>query len=516
MSLFLGIDAGTTELKAALFTIDGELLGVDRQEYQLITSPNSWIELNPEVYWNACCAAVRNVVAQAQVPPGDIASLAISSQAETLIPVDEAGRPTRHAIVWLDNRATEEAELIGREFSAEEVFHVTGQPEITPTWPACKILWIRRNEPDVFERTAKYLLVEDYLLYRMTGQYVTEYSLQTSSIMLDIIRKSWWQPMLDFVGVTPDSLGRLIEPGGLVAPLTPAAAEALALWTSTVAVGGAINQAMGAVGAGNIMPNVVTETTGGALAVVATLDTPEFDPWRRLPCHYHAIKDTYCLLAWGQTAGMALRWFRDSFFQAEVRDARWGGQDPYDIMTRAAGEVPAGAGGLVALPHLEGAACPEFDPAARGVFYGVALKHTRAHFIRAIMESVAYMLRKNLDIVEELGGEVAEIRSLGGAGRSDVWLQIKADVLQKPVVRVLVEEAACLGAAMVSTVAIGAYPDLREATQHMVILGETFEPNPDHRAVYEDGYQGYLELYERLRPMFQRRRGGIASELDSV
>jgi len=505
MAVFLGLDAGTTSLKAALFDSDGHLLAIDSQEYQLITPSPAVAELDAETYWQACCNAVRNVVMHSGVGDEEIAALAISSQGETLIPVDREGIPTRRAIVWLDNRAVEEARLVGREFDIEEVYRVTGQPEITPTWPACKILWIKRNEPEVFTRTAKFLLLEDYLLYRLTGRFVTECALQTSSLMLDIRNKCWWEPMLNFIGITADRLGDLMGPGEVVGPLSEVGAEGTGLSTRTVAVTGAMDQAVGAVGAGNIAPGVVTETTGGALAILVTLERPLFDPKRRLPCHCHARRDAYCLLPWGQTAGMALRWFRDRFYHLEMQVARDSGLDAYDLMTQAASQVSAGADGLVFLPHLMGAACPEFDPSAKGVFYGLTLKHTKAHFVRAIMESVAYMLKKNLDIVEELGVTVTGIRSMGGGARSELWLKIKADVLQKPVTAVKVEEAACLGAALMAAVAAGFFSTLEEGVSRMVRLGETIEPSSDHYGVYQERYAQYLELYERLSPMFRQR-----------
>jgi len=503
LAVFLGIDAGTTSLKAAIFDLGGQLLAIDRQEYQLVTPSPSRVELDAEVYWEACCRAVRNAISKSGLDAEGIKALAISSQGETLIPVDRVGTPTRNAIVWLDNRAVEEAHLIGRQFEVEQAYRTTGQPEAVPTWPACKILWIRRNELQVFARTARFLLLEDYLLYRLTGQFVTEYGLQTSSLMLDIQNKRWWEPMLDFIGVPPDRLGRLMEPGQVVGPISKKGAEATGLSTGTVAVTGAMDQALGAVGAGNIVPGIVTETTGGALAILVTLDKPRFDPQCRIPCHYHARRDTYCLLPWGQTAGMALRWFRDQFFHLETQVARDNGLDPYDLMTQMAELVPAGCDGLTVLPHLEGTACPEFNPAARAVFCGATLRHTKAHFVRAIMESVAYMLKKNLDIVEELGVTVDEVRSMGGGARSDLWLKIKADVLQKPVTAVEVEEAACLGAALTAAVATGFFADLEEGVSQMVCLRETIEPARDHREAYHDGYSRYLELYDRLAPMFR-------------
>jgi xylulokinase len=190
-------------MKAAVFDKDGGLLGMDRQEYALLMPAPAIVELEPETYWQACCRAVRGALLQSGADPAQVQTVCISSQGETIILLDAAGRPTRSAIVWLDNRAVDEAALIAAEFGHEQIFQVTGEPDIAPTWPSSKILWVRRNEPEVFARTSKYLLLEDYLLYRLTGQYVTERSLQADTLFLDVRSGAWWEPMFDFVGVTP-------------------------------------------------------------------------------------------------------------------------------------------------------------------------------------------------------------------------------------------------------------------------------------------------------------------------
>jgi xylulokinase len=269
-----------------------------------------------------------------------------------------------------------------------------------------------------------------------------------------------------------------------------------------LAVTGALDQTIGAVGAGNIQPGLVSETTGGALAVVATTDRPHFDPERRLPCFYHARKGFYCLFPWGQTAGMAMKWFRDEFFAAESVVARQACIDPYDLMAAAAARVSPGCDGLTALPHLEGAFTPEYNPAARAVFFGATLRTGRGHFVRALMESVAYMLKRQVDLVEGMGFPVDEMRSIGGGARSPLWLQIKADVLGKPIRTVASEETACLGAALLGAVAAGAYRDLETASAAMVRLALTIEPDAASAAAYRAGFARYCELYDRLSPMF--------------
>jgi xylulokinase len=361
---------------------------------------------------------------------------------------------------------------------------------------------MRRHTPDVFRRTHKFLWLEDYLLYRLTGQFVTSTAQQTSSLMLDIQAQDWWPDMMAYVGITPSRLGKLMKPGEPVGVITKQAAEEFRLTDKTITVTGSMDQAIAALGAGNIAPGMVVESTGGALGIVATLNAPLFDPMRRVPCYLHAIPDTYCLLPWGQTAGMALKWFRDQFYTFEAESARQAGRDPYDDMTAEAACVPAGCDGLVMLPHLEGAFCPEFNPRAKGVFYGATLRHGRSHFIRAILESVAFMLKRNLDLVEGLGIPVKTITSLGGGARSPLWLQIKADVLQKPVQTVQVEEAACLGTAILGAVAAGVYPTIASAVSQMVQYKEVLQPEPKNCQVYQQRYEDYIALYNHLAPMF--------------
>ena len=489
-------------MKAALFDEDGHMLAVARHEYALLMPEPAIVECEADTYWQACCAVARQAVAQSGVAPEQIETVAISSQAETLVALDAAGRPLRRVIVWLDNRAVEESAMIAAEFGTDAMFRISGQPEVVPTWPACKILWIRRNEPAVFDATNKFLLLEDYLLYRLTGEYVTEMALQSDSLLLNINTRQWHAPMLDYLHIGVPHLGRLVEPGALIGGLAPEAAAEAGLSPKTRAVAGALDQTIGALGAGNIRPGLVSETTGGALAVVATTSEPHFDPLRRLPCFYHARPGHYCLFPWGQTAGMSLKWFRDTFFRAEMLVAARDGADPYDLMTAEARLAPPGCDGLIALPHLEGAFTPEYNPAARAVFFGATLRTGRGHFVRALMESVAYMLKRQVDLIEGMGLRIDEIRSIGGGARSPLWLQMKADALGKVVRTTESEETACLGAAMLGAVASGHYGDLDAATVNMVRLKDTITPNAAHRSAYEEGYARYCELYDRLAPMF--------------
>ncbi|HID95150.1 MAG TPA: hypothetical protein EYP53_03720 [Candidatus Latescibacteria bacterium] len=502
MSYLISIDAGTTALKVVLFDQHGQIKAQRGIEYNLITPTTDTAELEAEVYWEACRQGIRSVLKQSHIPPEEVAALSISSQGETLIPVDRSGRPLRRAIVWLDNRSGEEARIIEEAFGVEEIYRITGQPEVVPTWPATKVLWIKRNEPGIFRQTHKFLLVEDYILYKLTGQYVTEGSLASSSLFFDINRGTWWGEMVDFVGITPEQLPAVKKTGEVVAPVAQPACRLTGLCEKTMVTTGAMDQAAGMIGAGNIGPGIVTETTGAALAICATTDRVVLDPKRRLPCQYHPVSGLYYLMPWCPVGGMFLRWFRDVFCQLEMEQARCKGLDVYNLLTQQAESVPPGSEGLVALPHLMGAASPEFNPNAKGVFFGITLKHQKGHFVRAVMEAVAFMLRRNLELLEELGIQVQEIRSLGGGSKSLLWNRIKADVTGKPIVTIGTSEAASLGVAILAGVGVGIFPSLHEAVSRMVKVTEGIEPNLKDGERYREAYRCYLKLYEQLGPMF--------------
>lgn len=502
MGYLLGIDAGTTGLKAVLFDEGGDEIAIGRAEYSLYMPEADMAELDAEEYWNACKRAVSEILSTSKIDPKKIRAVAVSSQGETLIPVNREGRPLRRAIVWLDNRSKDESEIIRKQFGADTIFKVTGQPEVVPTWPATKILWLKRNEPRVFDKVYKYLLVEDFIVFKLTGIFVTEYSLVSSTLMFDISKEDWWEEMLNFIGINSGQLPKLMSSGEVVGNVTERASRETGLSSSTIVSTGALDQAAGAVGAGNIKPGIITETTGTVLALLATIENPICDPKRRIPCHHHAVPKKFFLIPWCPTAGIVLKWFRDEFGQYEMEAAEKMKVDAYDLLTLEASKVAAGSDGLLMLPYFMGAGPPEFDPHARGILFGLTLKHTKAHVVRAILESIAFMIRKNVELFEELGIPVKEIRSMGGASRSPLWNQIKADVTSKPIITLQTEEAASLGAAILAGVAYGAFKSIEEGCKTMVKLKRKYETRLEDKNVYEKLYKVYCNLYDHVRELF--------------
>jgi xylulokinase len=506
MPHILAFDLGTTALKCALHDLNGTVLAKASEEYQLMTLHPDWVEMDVETYWLAFKAAVGKVLKEAAVDPAEIKALGVSAQGETLIVVDHEGKPLRRAIVWLDNRAQGEADELGDVFGHRRAFEITGQVKLVPTWPASKILWLRKCEPELFDRVGKFLLIEDYFLHRLTGEHVCEGSLVTSTCYWNFRTREWWGEMLQALQVSEEQLPQYRESGEVVGTLRTEIAEELGLSSSTVVCTGALDQACGAIGVGNIKPGIFSENTGAALAICATVNQPVIDPRNEMPCHYHGLPGLYMLHTF-TSGGIVMRWFRDEFAGPEMRVSKTSGLDAYDLMGMEAARVQPGCEGLVMLPHLQGAMAPEANPRASGVFYGITLRHGRGHFIRAIMEGVCFIVRRKIEVIDGLGVPVNEIRSLGGGARSRTWKQMEADIVERPVLTTTNEEAATLGAAILAGKAVGLYSSVEEAAEQMIQIKERFEPNPVNRAVYDETFGTYIKLYDALCPLFEQRQG---------
>jgi xylulokinase len=484
MSMILTLDAGTTSMKGALFNLAGRMVCSHVHEYQLDNQAPDFVELDPEIYWTATQAVIADILKTVPAGRAEITAVGVTSQGETLIALDARGKPLRKAIVWLDNRARDEAEEIKRTFDRKTVYEVTGQQDIAPCWPAAKILWLRRHEPEVFRSAAHFILLGDYLVYRLTGKYVTDHALNPSTLYYDLRRGCWWQAMLDFMGITAGQLPALLNSGAVAGML---AAEVGLSRTTAVTVA-PIDQVAAAVGAGNIAPGMITETTGCALALCATVDRPLYDPGLRIGLYRHAVPGLFVLLPWIPTAGMVLRWFRDQFGE---------GLDYTGLAELAAG-VPPGCEGLIMLPHFCGMNSPEVNPEAKGALYGLTLAHRKAHFVRAIMEAVAFALRDNLELLLAAGTPCRMVTSLGGAARSRFWLQIKADVMQRTLTTMRCEEATSLGTAVLAAAGTGAFAGIKEAVQAMVHPADAIPPDPGNREIYAGVFEKYRDLNKKL------------------
>ena len=491
MNCYLGLDMGTTGVKAAVFTPAGGMLGSGLAEYTLETPAPDIVELETEQYWLSAEKAIAEAVEKAKIRPDDIRALSVTGQAETLIFLDREGKPVRKAIVWLDNRAKEEAADLEKRFGNEALFRMSGQTEMLPCWPAAKILWLKRHEPENFRRTERFLMVEDYIGYRLTGRFATCRGLMPSSLYYDIRTGRYDAAMLQELGIREEQLpelkdageavGECVENGSPVAPGTLLAAAP-------------IDHVCGNLGSGCAGRGVISETTGCSLAICAAFPSLVYDEEKRLSTYLGFAPGSFVLLPWAPTAGMLLKHFRDEF----------SGGMSYNELDEAAASVKPGSDGLILLPHCAGSISPDCNPDARGTAWGVTLAHKRGHWARAIMESVACLLRDNVEALRSLGAEITEIRSLGGAARCPLWLQIKADVLGLPVTVTECEEATSLGAAILGAAARGEYPDPATAAERMVRTSSRVTPGAD-TAVYQKVFEQYRKLNRLLMPTFGGR-----------
>lgn len=502
MTLLLGLDIGTTSVKAGIFDAAGTRVAGAAREYRLVHPTPDRVEIDPETWWTAAVSAIRQLLSTPGVARDSIAAIGVSSQGETVAAVDTDGRALAPALVWLDNRAVLEAGELADRFDPALVYDRTGVPEVNPTWTAAKLLWWRHHEPGLFRDAARFVLAEDFVLRRLTGRFVTDGSIQCTTMLLDIRSGEWWGPMLEAVGVGPARLPEIAEAGSIVGTLEADAAEALGLSAGLSVVAGGMDQGAGAVGVGNIFGGMISESTGGALTIQAAVDHHGGDRSGRTPVYIHSAPGTYLYCPVCPTGGMALTWFRD-----QLGAGGSSGPGGYEALTGLAAAVPPGCEGLTMLPHLAGAFSPEYVPAARGVFAGFTLAHTRGHFARAILEAVAFMLRRNLELLARAGATATEIRSHGGGARSPLWNQVKADVCGLPIATLEGEDAAVRGDAMLAGVAVGAFRGLAEAEAALVSTGARYEPQPANRPAYDDAYDRYIRLFDALRPEFERAGG---------
>lgn len=486
----LTIDGGTTSIKVSLFSEELTLIACAVREYALTTTHDQ-VEAEAEQYIKAICDGVNEV--QLHLPlESEIEAIGITTQGETLVLLDANGAVLTSFIVWLDGRAQKQAQALATKLDAQYFYEQTGLPEITGSLPLAKVMWLRENRSAQYEQAAKIMLLEDYLLYWLTGNYATEKSIQTSTGWFNLHADGYWGEALMLAGIDESKLPPLFECGTKIGSITQSAAALLNLHADVSVVAGAMDQTAAALATGCIKSGFVTETTGTALVMAACTEAPIFLTEHRVTIYRHALKGKFLYLPIGNTAGMALKWFRDEFCaELDVSD--------YAIMDVLASGVEAGAGGVIFLPFLSGCVDPDNNPQAKAVFFGATLATTRAHFVRSVLESIGYMLHDFIDMLETLGARPTEVLSMGGGSRSALWQQIKADICGIPFCAANCSEAASQGAALLALWGAGLVP-YGKVLQHNCAV--SYAPNEQNQAIYHKAYQTYQNLYAAVKPLF--------------
>jgi xylulokinase len=500
MAYLLGIDVGTSGSKAILIDESGTVRADATTEYPLSTPQPLWAEQNPSDWWSATVTSIRAVLEKGGIAAADVVGLGLTGQMHGLVMLDAEGEVLRPCIMWNDQRTAAQCAAITEKVGLDNVLRLTGNP-ILPGFTAPKIVWVRENEPQVYAQVAKVLLPKDYVRYCLTGGFFSEVSGASGTSMFDVGQRQWSGEMLEALEVPREWLPEVTESPEVSAKVNGAAAEETGLLEGTPVVGGGGDQAAQAVGTGIVAEGVVSATLGTSGVVFAASDSYRVEPEGRLHAFCHAVPGMWHLMGVMLSAAGSFRWYRDTLAEVERTQEAETGRDAYDLLTEAAAKVAPGCEGLVFLPYLTGERTPYPDPNARGVFFGLTLRHGKPHMTRAVLEGVSYGLLDSLELMRALGLSIEQVRASGGGARSSLWRQILADVFSTEIVTVNVTEGAAYGAALLAGVGAGVYPSVVAACEAAIRLTGQTEPGPAVD-VYADYYPRYRALYPALAPEF--------------
>ena len=502
-SYLLGIDVGTTGSKALLIDSSGKVVASALHEYPMSTPHPLWAEQDPGDWWSATVASIKDVIARSALGPSDILGVGLTGQMHGLVLLDKGGTVLRPCIMWNDQRTANQCETITRMVGADKLLQLTGNP-VLPGFTAPKILWVHDNEPAVYSRIAKFLLPKDYIRYRLSRSYFSDVADASGTSLFDVARRTWSGDMLSSLNIPQAWLPEATESHEASSRVSADAARQTGLVAGTPIVAGAGDQAAQAVGTGILSEGIVSVTVGTSGVVFAASKKYRIEPNGRLHAFCHAAPGMWHLMGVMLSAGGSFRWYRDTLCQTERDQAKAINRDPYELLTESASHAPAGSEGLIFLPYLSGERTPYPNPNARGVFFGLSLRHRKPHLTRAVIEGVTFGLRDSLELVRSLGISIQQVRVSGGGARSALWRQIMADVFGTTITTVNVAEGAAFGAALLAGVSAGVFKTVQHASDTTVrSIGTTESMIPVH-AVYEKYYGEYRALYAALVKEFDR------------
>jgi xylulokinase len=503
MAYLLGVDVSTTGAKALLINEQGQVVASATTEYPLSTPHPLWSEQAPADWWQGTCASIRMVLTKACVSGDAIGAVGLTGQMHGLVMLDGQGRPLRPAILWNDQRTSDQcAEITEKVGGLQRLLELTGNA-VLPGFTAPKILWVREHEPGVYERTAKVLLPKDYVRYCLTGEYATEVSDASGTSLLDVANRRWSETMLHALEIPSDWMPRCTESAEVSGQVSQAASRVTGLKAGTPVVGGGGDQAAQAIGSGVVRKGVISVTSGTSGVVFAHSESFVAEAEGRLHSFCHAVPGRWHVMGVMLAAGGSFRWLRDTLGEPERSTALLTGEDPYDLLTREAARAPAGSDGLLFLPYLSGERTPHPDPAARGAFVGLTVRHGKSHMVRSVLEGVSFGLRDALELIKGLGVPIDQVRASGGGARSTLWRQIQADVFGTELVLVNVTEGAAYGAALLAAVGAGVFASVDEAVIQTVRVVDRTVPIVDNVEHYEKLYPIYRSLYPALQSTFR-------------
>lgn len=489
MKYILGIDIGTTNAKAVAYDLQGKPVAQANSTYSFISEHERFHELDPRALFNAVIDVMKGVLDK--LPREQLAGVSFSSAMHGLIAVDDQGEPLTNMITWADLRSHEYAMRLKDTDVGHKIYERTGTP-IHAMSPLCKLMWMKENLTEVFNKAHKFISIKEYVFYHFFGEFVIDHSIASSTGLFDIYELDWNQDALNAAGVTANRLSRLVKTTHVVTGLSARYAEMFGISGDTPFIIGASDGCLAHIGSNALGKGDVSLTIGTSGAVRMMVDKPAYDPKERI-FNYVMMDNAYLSGGALNNGGNVMQWFAKGFLQKDCSAT----EEFADFIAEACAISP-GADGLIFLPYIYGERAPVWDADAKGIFYGVSSVHTSAHFMRAIMEGISFALLEILSIMEETIGTAANIYASGGFIRSEQWKQLLADVLGRTICVTHAEDSSAAGAGMLGMLALGFKKDLNEMREFFSVK-ETFEPDLNDRDVYLKNYKIYSELYLRFK-----------------
>lgn len=493
MSYLLGIDIGTSSTKSLLLEESGKILAIGQKEYDFDTPRLGWAEQEPEVWWNAAKVTIQHVLHKSRIDPQAIKGIGFSGQMHGPVFLDKSGKSIRPAIIWADQRSVKECQEIYEIVGKDGLYETVCNP-VDSGFMAATLLWMKKHEPEMYRRIHTLLLPKDYVRYRLCGELTTDPSDAGGTSLYDVRRRRWSSEMFDMLNISQTMFPRINNSPDIVGAVSRSAAAEIGLIEGTPVVNGGNDQTMAALASGIIEPGPVMLVIGTGGTLFTTIDSVVVDKELRMHTYPHCVPDKWHLLGAILSGGFSLKWFHTVLSITQSYS--------YDEMTREAAAIPPGSEGAIFLPYLAGERTPHMDSFARGVMFGMTVKHTRGHLIRAIMEGVVFAMRDCLELFKSLQVCPEKIIAGGGGALSPLWRQIQADILGLPLITVKTKEKSATGAAMIAGIGTGVFQSFEEACQHTVVFGEETLPIQDHITRYDESYQFFKTLYPKLKESF--------------
>lgn len=493
MPYFMGLDISTTSAKALIIDQTGNVIAIGSSAQPISQPKPLWSEQNPQDWWDGMVTSIQQALSESGLSGEDISAIGMTGQMHGLVMLDENGVVLRPSILWNDQRTQQQCGDMTEIIGFSRLIELTGNRALTG-FTAPKLLWVRDNEPEVYEKCAHIVLPKDYIRFMLTGAYATDLAGAAGTSLLNVAERAWSTDVLEALNIPQSWLPKVHEGTEITGTITPAIAELTGLKAGTPVVGGGGDQAAGAVGMGCVSPDKIGVTVGTSGVVFAPLSDYAYEPEGRLHAFCHSVPEQWHFMGVMLSAAGSLQWYRDTI----APDVS------FDELLAETESIPAGSEGLLFLPYLTGERTPHPDPLARGAFIGLTSRHTRAHMTRAVLEGVAFGLKDSFTLIDNVGlPETFEVRISGGGAKSPIWQQIIADIFGAPLVNVNTPEAGAFGAALLAAVGVGAFDSVAEACSATITTGERVEPS-DNVAEYAEIYKKYVVLYPTLKDIFHQ------------